>query len=186
MKMCCPNCGHVDRLLAFASEAEARECLGLALKFPAPLADALIAYMQLFRPPQRALSWSRALRLMSALHVDLERGCIERKGRSWAAPRPAWEPALRTVIGKRDELTLPLKDHAYLYEILCRGANRVEAKAEQQAEVKKRTRRQAQAKPAAQPKRPERGQLPPGGIMAAARRAADGMRAETADYTTEE
>lgn len=188
MKQCCPNCGFVAGLAAFANEAEARECLALALKWPAPLADALVRYMQLFRPPKRALAWSRAYKLMRELHDALDAGCIERHGRTWAAPRPAWEPALRAVTAKRDELTLPLKDHAYLYEILCRQANKVEAKAEQKTEVKRRTRRPDTPRPdTPRPAQPERAaSLPPGGIQAAAARFAAGLRSDTATIPDEE
>lgn len=172
MKCCCPSCGYSASLTAFAGEADARECLALALHFPAPLADALLRYLQLFRPRQRALGWGRALKLLRTLHADMGRGHIQRKGRTWAAPRPAWEPALRTVVGKRDELDLPLKDHAYLYEILRRQANSTEAKAEQKVETQRRAKREPTPRPRS--KQPvERGPLPAGGIMAAAQRWAN-------------
>ena len=168
MKCCCPECGHVDRLLAFAGEADARECLLLATYWPPALGDALIRYLQLFRPRRKALAWSRALRLMQTLSADIERGIIQRRGRSWAAPHAAWQDALATVVARRDELTLPLKDHAYLYEIICRGANRHEAAAEQQ--VEDRRRNQADRRRSAQPAQPAGSHAapPPGGSLKAA------------------
>ncbi|ROO28229.1 hypothetical protein [Salinisphaera orenii] len=140
MKACCPTCGQIGDLMQFVAEGDARKTMALALKWPAPLADALVRYLQLFQPPQRALAWSRAHRLMAELHADIERGAIERHGRTWAAPQPVWQTALQTVVARRDELTLPLKDHAYLYEIICRGANKAEAETEDAREKQRRNR----------------------------------------------
>lgn len=140
MKACCPTCGQIGDLMQFVGEGDARKTMALALKWPAPLSDALVRYLQLFQPKQRALAWSRAHRLMAELHAGIERGHIERHGRTWAAPQDNWKTALQTVVNKSDTLTLPLKDHAYLYEILCRGANRAEAQAEEKTEKERRRR----------------------------------------------
>ncbi|MES1936709.1 hypothetical protein [Salinisphaera hydrothermalis] len=140
MKGCCPECGHIGGLMQFVDEGDARRCLALAFEFPAPLAGALVAYMRLFQPPKRALAWSRALKLMQQLHADIKRGYITRRGRDWVAPQDAWLEALQGAVARRDELTLPLKDHAYLYEIISRGANKGEAQAEQAREDARRKR----------------------------------------------
>lgn len=146
MKCCCPECGFVGSMTAFAGEADARECMRLALQMPRPLADSLMRYLSLFRPPKRALSWSRALKLMQQLHHDIERGFVTRHGRDWSAPQDVWQSSLATMLEQRDKLTLPLRDHSYLYEIISRGANRGEAQAEQQREDARR-RRQDHRKP---------------------------------------
>ena len=59
MKCVCPECGHVAGMTAFAGEAEARDCMAIALRMPRGLADNLMRYLSLFRPPKRALSWSQ-------------------------------------------------------------------------------------------------------------------------------
>lgn len=158
MKVCCPECGHVAPLTAFASEADARDCLAIALKMPGPLGDSVLRYLALFRPAKRALPWSRALKLIRPLAADIERGRIQRHGRDWAAPQDAWQSALQTVIGQRDSLSLPLRDHNYLYEIICRGANKTEAAAEEQHEQQRKRdgaeRRAAQDEPSRASRRP--------------------------------
>lgn len=184
MKCCCPECGHVAGMAQFASEADARECMRLAMEMPRPLADALMRYLQLFRPPQRALSWSRALRLMQPLHADITRGCITRRGRDWVAPQAAWQNALQTTVNRRDELTLPLRDHSYLYEIISRDANKGEAQAEQRVEDQRRKRgdreRAAPTSPHDDPSIQRA--APPGGSIRAALSQA---RAATASPTTQ-
>ncbi|WP_111747649.1 hypothetical protein [Salinisphaera orenii] len=154
MKQCCPECGHVAPLTAFAAEADAREALAIAMRLPGQLGDSVLRYLALFRPAKRALAWSRALKLLGQLATDIDRGYISRHGRDWAAPVDAWRDALHTVVSQREALTLPLKDHSYLYEIICRGANRVEAKAEQAVEDKRRARKRGAPEPAA-PASPE-------------------------------
>jgi hypothetical protein len=147
MKQCCPECGHVGPLTAFAAEAEAREALAIAARLPGALGDPVLRYLALFRPAKRALAWPRALKLLQQLAADIERGAITRRGRDWAAPQAAWAAALASVTDQREALTLPLKDHSYLYEILCRGANRAEAGAEAQRETRRRQRTPTAAKP---------------------------------------
>lgn len=139
MKVVCPNCHYAGRLVEFTNEAEAREFMRLAFKTPAPLAELLIKYMQLFRPAKQALRWDRAVKLLEPLVKDLSTGYISRHGRDWAAPQSIWPAALQTVIGRRDSLSLPLKDHSYLYEVLSRQANTAEAKREEQVEQQRKT-----------------------------------------------
>lgn len=140
MKGCCAQCGHVDTILGFADEAQARACLGLALKWPRPLADSLIRYLGLFSPPKRVLAWPRVRKLLDALLADIERGHIRRHGRDWAAPQAAWLAAFEVVFTRLNagQLTLPLKDHGYLYGVLANSANSGEAQAEGQREADRR------------------------------------------------
>lgn len=140
MKGCCAQCGHVDTILGFADEAQARECLGLALKWPRPLADSLIRYLGLFSPPKRVLAWPRVRKLLDALLADIERGHIRRHGRDWAAPQAAWLAAFEVVFTRLNagQLTLPLKDHGYLYGVLANSANTSEAQKECEREASRR------------------------------------------------
>lgn len=140
MKGCCPECGYIAGLMQFVNERDAHEFKDLALRWPAPLRDPLVRYMALFNPPKRAMGWGRATKLMRQIVTDIERGTITRRGRDWIAPHDAWHAALTTVINQHDTLTLPLRDHNYLYEIISRGANKGEAQAEQQREDARRKR----------------------------------------------
>ena len=182
MKCVCPECGHVAGMTAFAGEAEARDCMAIALRMPRGLADNLMRYLSLFRPPKRALSWHRALKLMRELERDIDRGYVSRRGRDWAAPMDVWEAAIATVLEQRDNLTLPLRDHSYLHEIITRGANKTEAVAEQKREDKRRKRTDRESEMATPYDDPSLGAKPPGGSLKAA--LAGAARAHQSPTTT--
>lgn len=59
---------------------------------------------------------------------------IERNGRLWSAPMPYWSQAFDAVWLSKAKLTLPLKSHGYLFEIIVGFANKAEAGQEKQAE----------------------------------------------------
>lgn len=107
-------------------DAAARETVALALALPAPLGDRLLRYLGLFRPNSRVLSWDRAARLLGELQVAISSARVERKGRAWAAPLAVWQAALDECLDKRSTLTLPLKTHGYLFEIVAGMASKAE------------------------------------------------------------
>lgn len=139
MQITCPCCGARFSIEAVLSDASARRMLQWALKMPAPVGDPIIRYIALFRPENRALSWSRAEKLLHELQADIERGEIRRRGRTWSAPIEHWKIALEEILGMSGKLTLPLKSHGYLYEILAGMADKIEAKHERDSEKLLRT-----------------------------------------------
>lgn len=143
MKGSCSRCGHTASIEAFLDDALARQCLGLALRSPKSLADRLMRYLGLFKPAKQVLRWPRALKLMEQLVTDMDRGAINRHGRDWVAPEAAWVAALDIVLDQvgTGKLTLPLKDHAYLYSIIANGRNDAEAKQENQREAQRQQRK---------------------------------------------
>lgn len=132
MKITCPACGAVNSLDALIGNEAARSVLVQALE-QTPVGKRLIRYVALFRPAARQLSWDRTANLLGELLDLIKAGKIERHGRLWAAPEAAWVIALDEILARRDEgkLTLPLKSHGYLLEIITGQANKAEAKAEQ-------------------------------------------------------
>ncbi len=60
---------------------------------------------------------------------------VERDGRTWSAPLDYWGIALDEMLEKRDRLSLPLKSHGYLIEIVCGLSNKAEGSAEQKQEA---------------------------------------------------
>ena len=107
----------------------------LAFKLPAPLASPMHQYLRLFRPAQRALTARRVETLLAELLPMIESGRIERRSRIWPAPVENWRAGMEEIVVKRDRLTLPLKSHGYLLEILVgyadKAENAVESKREQ-------------------------------------------------------
>ena len=134
MKLVCPSCGFFASPEAFVGEAEEQRALLLAFKVPSPLAASMHQYLRLFRPAQRALTARRIETLLTELLPMIEAGRIDRRGRLWPAPVESWRAALDEIVTKRDRLTLPLKSHGYLLEILVGHADRAEAGAETRRE----------------------------------------------------
>ncbi len=140
MQLTCPVCFARYAIEAALTDDDARRAVAAALKMPAPLGDLILRYIGLFRPAKRALSWDRAARLIDELLAPIQAARVERHGRAWAAPLDAWTAALTEMLDRRDKLTLPLKGHGYLFEIVATQANKTEAHAERKTEDQKRQR----------------------------------------------
>lgn len=117
MRLTCPCCGAQHSLEALLTDAAARQAVVAALALPG-LGDRLARYLGLFRPTGRGLTWDRVARLLEELNAALAAGQIERHGQVWPAPLDYWQLALDQILDSRPSLTLPLKSHGYLYEIL--------------------------------------------------------------------
>lgn len=137
MKTACPACGAVFSLDALLGNEGAREAVMAAMQFPAPVGWLLIRYLALFRPGERQLSMDRVASLLNELLPMIQAAQIERNGRIWSAPQDYWKLALEDMISKRDKLTLPLKSHGYLLEIIAGYSNKAEAKEEIRGEQRK-------------------------------------------------
>ena len=137
MRLTCPCCGATLSLEALLNDVAARQAVATALALPASLGPRLLRYLGLFRPAQRSLTWDRAASLLNELQPMIAAGHIRRHGRSWPVPHAAWQTALDAVL-ERQNLTLPLKSHGYLLEILAGLANTQEARHEEQTEEHRR------------------------------------------------
>lgn len=134
MKLVCPSCGFFASPDAFVAEGDEQRALLLAFKVPSQLAASMHQYLRLFRPAQRALTARRVESLLAELLPMIEVCRIERRGRIWPAPVEAWRAGLDEMVAKRDRLTLPLKSHGYLLEILVGYADKAEGAAETKRE----------------------------------------------------
>lgn len=140
MQLTCPCCFTRYSIEAALSDDDARRAVAAALKMPAPLGDLILRYIGLFRPTKRALSWGHAAKLLTELLGPIQAGRVERNGRTWAAPMEVWKAAIEQMLAQRDRLTLPLKTHGYLFEIIAGHANKIEAQAEAKVEAQKHQR----------------------------------------------
>lgn len=134
MRLTCPNCYETLSLAALIEHDAARDAIKLALEFPAPLGKQLIQYASLFKPAQRALSMDRFSSLLNELLPMIQAAQIERNGRAWPAPQTYWQQAFESMWLTRDKLTLPLKSHGYLLEIISGFANKAEGQQERKSE----------------------------------------------------
>ncbi len=120
------------------NDAAARQAVATALALPANLGPRLLRYLALFRPPNRSLTWERVARLLGELQGMIDAGRIQRHGRPWAVTPAAWQVALDEMLERRHSLSLPLKSHGYLLEILAGQANQAEARHEERVETERR------------------------------------------------
>lgn len=106
-----------------------------------PLGARVLQYCTLFAPPKTRLTVPKQVKLMLQLLPDLERRAITHKGRTWAVPLEVWAQAIDQMLVARDagRLELPMSGHGYLYSILVGMADKLEARAETQAEADKRS-----------------------------------------------
>lgn len=133
MQIKCLCCGSVASLdLLIAAEDGASEVIQMAGEMPPELWRAIVPYIALFRPNTTKLTWSRMGKLMGELHPLIKAAQFERNRTIVPAPLNYWLTAMEQVVAQRDRLTLPLKTHGYLLEIIVG----IDAKAAKQADKK--------------------------------------------------
>lgn len=135
MKLVCPACGAVNSLDSLVGHDGARTALAELAALSGPFAGAVLRYLALFRPAKRQLSFDRVASLLEELNPMILEARITRNGRSYAAPREVWIAAIDHILASRDRLTLPLKSHGYLLEIIVGQVNKAEAAAETKREA---------------------------------------------------
>ena len=127
----CPVCGaEFDLAVLFKSE-ESRRTFDRLTANCSPLKARLAQYAALAKPPKHKLDTDKALRIITTLLPDIERGAIARNGRDWPAPLSAWAQAIDQMLERRNA--------GALYSILQGMADKHEASAEQAREQQLRT-----------------------------------------------
>jgi hypothetical protein len=134
MRVSCPSCGADMTLDVLLAHDEGRRALAAAMQLSPGLGARLMRYLGLFRPGTRQLTMDRVAALLAELLPMIEAGQVDRRGRLWPVAREARCAALDTVLEHRDagRLTLPLKSHGYLLEVLAGLADKAEAAAERE------------------------------------------------------
>lgn len=151
MQLTCPVCFARFSLEAALNDEDARKALGRLAAFGGESLRLVVAYVGLFRPPKHALAWARAGRLIAEVVDIIESGTIRRRGRPWALTRAQFAEALEVVIERRNagRLDLPLKSHAYWFEVCVGIADKAEGATEREREEARRTgRRDGAERPA--------------------------------------
>jgi hypothetical protein len=141
MNVTCPSCGAEMGLDVLLAHDDSRQALARLVALSVPLGRVVLQYLRLFKPAQRAMSHGRTVKLIEELLPDLERGAVTHKGRDWPAPLPLWQAAIERMLAQRDQLTLPMKSHGYLVEIVVGLADKAEAQQEREHEEERRARR---------------------------------------------
>lgn len=128
MILICPSCGSAHSAEGWENDVIARQAFQAALKLPAPVQSALLAYLGVFRPAKQSLRWSTSLKLINELSVIVAQGYIQVQGEvARPCPPHLWAQAMEVVIARRHKLTKRLKNHNYLREVVYDIANQADA-----------------------------------------------------------
>jgi hypothetical protein len=111
----------------------ARQALQAACALPPEVSKVCLGYLSLFRPMQRALSWSKSLRIINELSALIAPGHIQVQGKP-ARPCPPriWAVAMEQMVERSATLQRPLKNHNYLRQIVHQLADQADAGREKQ------------------------------------------------------
>ena len=90
MKLQCPSCYAHFSLDAAIGAGASGLAIVAALKVPAPLANAVVTYLALFRAPGRSLAHDRAAKLLAELQPMLDGEFVQRNGSQRRAPVAVW------------------------------------------------------------------------------------------------
>ena len=141
----CPSCGAEESLDVMFSrmvddDVVRRAIHDVVLK-SLPLGAMLLRYIRLHKPPKQRLRMTRLRELLSELAGDMARNVIERHGRTWAVTNDDWRGAFEAVFAavEKGTLQLPLQGNGYLYQVLSRKSDQVEAAQEEKREQERRT-----------------------------------------------
>ncbi|NKB37882.1 MAG: hypothetical protein GKR93_12070 [Gammaproteobacteria bacterium] len=137
LNITCPNCSITFPLIAGLSEADARRFGAMMGEVPPKLSPLVLQYLHLFKPKKSGLSFSRAKTLLVEILAGIKAGQVERNGRSWIAPNDHWAIAMQEMIDRREKLTLPMKNHGYLFDIIAGLTDKTESKEENATEKKR-------------------------------------------------
>ncbi|HEX5278149.1 MAG TPA: hypothetical protein VFW42_10825 [Fluviicoccus sp.] len=119
MHIKCPACGSVNSLDSLlAAEDGAADVVQLAGEMEPAAWRLAVQYLGLFRPRKSKLSWARTSTILGEVAGMIKAAQFERGGQIFSAPLPYWLHGMERVLAQRDGLTLPLKTHGYLLEIM--------------------------------------------------------------------
>lgn len=142
----CPTCGSeesLDSLLhRLIDEDTTRRILAEIVTLSLPLGGKMVRYIRLHKPAKHVLRVEKIGALLKELAPDLRRGVISFKGRDWAAPVQIWSDALDEVFRAQNtgSLDLPLQGNGFLYAVITRLSNSIEASAERTREIERQQR----------------------------------------------
>ncbi len=161
LELTCPVCGVASPLEGFIQVEDQGRAVMIALGLPASLRDVFVRYMRLFNPPSRKGTISKTLRLLTELEQPIRDNRVSRRGNDYVAPVELWREAMEDIVERARQpgstLTLPLKSHGYLFEVVAGKCEQAAAKAEKRSEGGRRYGDFYQAPQAASPIPPSPG-----------------------------
>lgn len=140
----CTVCGAEEGLDALLhrmiDDDTVRRLIAQVVNDSLPLGALVLRYLRLHKPARQRLRMKIVAQLLAELVPDMQRGRIERSGRSWVCDGDGWKAALQAVFDAQDKgtLGLPLQGNGYLYQVLMNMADKTEAVLEKQTEQTRR------------------------------------------------
>ena len=142
LELTCPVCGVASPLEGFIQVEDQGRAVMVALGLPASIRDAVVRYMRLFNPPGRKGAISKTLRLLTELEQPIRDNRVSRRGTDYVAAPELWREAMEDIVERARQpastLTLPLKSHGYLFEVVAGKCEQAAAKAESRNEQGRR------------------------------------------------
>jgi hypothetical protein len=132
LTLICPACQTPFPAEAGLTDPAARAALASALRlWPQPLRGAVLRYLGLHRPREKALRMDRLARLLESLVTLIESGEVTRHRETRPAPVTAWGEGLTEVLraAEAGTLDLPLAGHGLLCQIVWDTAGRAQVRA---------------------------------------------------------
>lgn len=142
----CPVCGaeeSLDSIVArLIDDDQTRRLIADLLCHNLVIGGHVLRYLRLFSPAKQRLRMGKARAVLAELLPAIQSGVVTRKGREWRLDTDGWNAAFDALFRNADAGTLrrPLDSNAYLFEIVLRLADQVEAAAEQTHEAALRGR----------------------------------------------
>lgn len=142
----CAVCGAEESLDALIhrmiDDEQVRRLIADIMTTSLPLGGLVLRYLRLHKPAKQKLRMDKVAKILHELLGDMQRNCIERKGREWHIDKEGWKLALEAVFAAelKGSLTLPLDGNAYLYEVIMRLSDKAEGEAEKTAQASSRGR----------------------------------------------
>jgi hypothetical protein len=142
----CAVCGAEESLDALIhrmiDDEQVRWLIADIMTTSLPLGGLVLRYLRLHKPAKQKLRMDKVAKILGELLADIQRGEIERKGRSWSIDKEGWKIALESVFAAelKGSLTLPLDGNAYLYEVVMRLSDKAEGEAEKAAAAGSKSR----------------------------------------------
>ena len=122
MELKCLNCGCTHSLDSLVMANKGGEAFIQAFDVPPELKTPIIQYLGLFRSHSRSLSFDRLAKILAEINPIIRAKKVTFDKNTFDAPLTAWIWGIEQVIKQRDEgkLSLPLRNHNYLFSVMSR------------------------------------------------------------------
>lgn len=137
MRLTCPCCQADFPLEAALNDIAARQAIVRAFR-ETPFGDLLIGYTNLFKPPRQVIRMTKLARLLEELLDMIGEARVKVGTKVLPAPAAYWQQGIEQMLRNRESLNLPLDSHNYLKKVVFGISDKADARAEQQAEDRKR------------------------------------------------